>query len=570
VGYKAAVELTATTGDCNDDPATGGMTNPAASEACDGIDNNCNVVIDEGVQTIYYRDFDNDGFGNPSSTISACSLPGGYVTNSTDCNDNSAIEKPGQVWYKDTDNDGYAETGTTLTQCARPVGYKVAAELIATTGDCNDGDAAIKPGVTEICDGIDNNCNGTTDEGVLTTFYRDMDNDGFGNPSNTTQACSLPSGYVTDNTDCNDNSTIEKPGQVWYKDTDNDGYAQTGASPLTQCARPVGYKVAAELTATTGDCNDGDAAIKPGVTEICDGVDNNCNGQVDESSAIGTPWISGGIGSGANGTAVQNCLGGNTYAYSLSAQGNSTTTGEVGHFVYQQLCGNTASLTVRIANLGGGGWAGISMRESLAGGSRMVALKTQLSNMGIREVRSMTNGPKQTQTFPATLQHEWLRIVRNGNTFQYYTSPNGVNWQLVGAVNTTMSSCLLVGMFVESINVNTTTTASFTNITISGGTTLTPGSQVDSGFNSKAETLSFSIFPNPSSGEVDLDLTHYEGRAVHVEIFTLDSRLIQQYAIEKPQMVERLNLLALQKGMYLVKVTDSNDRSTAVQRIVIQ
>ncbi len=279
-GYKAASELTSTTGDCNDSNAA---INPGATEVCDGIDNNCNSMTDEGVLTTYYRDMDMDGSGNPAVTQMACSQPTGYVTNNTDCNDNNALEKPGQVWYKDTDGDGYAETSAaTITQCLRPTGYKAASELTSTTGDCNDNNAAIKPGVAEVCDGIDNNCNSMIDEGVQTTYYRDMDMDGFGNPSVTQMACSQPTGYVTNNTDCNDNSALEKPGQVWYKDVDGDGYAETGAATLNQCLRPTGYKAASELTSTTGDCNDNNAAIKPGVAEVCDGIDNNCNSMIDE------------------------------------------------------------------------------------------------------------------------------------------------------------------------------------------------------------------------------------------------------------------------------------------------
>ena len=279
-GYRAASELTSTTGDCNDNNAA---INPGATEICDGVDNNCNMMTDEGGLTTYYRDMDGDGFGNPAVTQQGCTQPAGYVLDNTDCDDNDALEKPGQVWYKDTDNDGYGQTGAaSITQCLRPTGYKVASELTSTTGDCNDNNAAINPGATEICDGVDNNCNMMTDEGGLTTYYRDMDGDGFGNPSVTQTGCSAPAGYVSNNTDCDDNNALERPGQVWYKDTDNDGYGQTGAATITQCLRPAGYKAAIELTSTTGDCNDNNAAIKPGATELCDGVDNNCNMMTDE------------------------------------------------------------------------------------------------------------------------------------------------------------------------------------------------------------------------------------------------------------------------------------------------
>lgn len=56
------------------------------------------------------------------------------------------------------------------------------------------------------------------------TYYQDSDGDGFGNPAISTIACAQPVGYVSNNTDCDDTDALEKPGQVWYKDTDNDGY----------------------------------------------------------------------------------------------------------------------------------------------------------------------------------------------------------------------------------------------------------------------------------------------------------------------------------------------------------
>ena len=81
-----------------------------------------------------------------------------------DCEDNDALQHPGQAWYKDADNDRYSD-GTTVTQCSRPSGYKAASELISTTGDCNDSSTSIRPGATEVpLNGIDENCNGMDDD----------------------------------------------------------------------------------------------------------------------------------------------------------------------------------------------------------------------------------------------------------------------------------------------------------------------------------------------------------------------------------------------------------------------
>ncbi|HMP86452.1 MAG TPA: putative metal-binding motif-containing protein, partial [Lacibacter sp.] len=281
-GYKLASELTALTGDCNDDNAT---VFPGAPELCDGIDNDCNGITDDNLPlNVWYRDADEDGFGNPFEILRTCSPtpPPGYVSNDDDCDDsNPNITNIRPVWYKDTDGDGYSN-GATLTQCNRPSGYKLASELTATTGDCNDDNASVFPGAPELCDGIDNNCDGQIDEGIFVNWWLDADGDGFA--SLITLTCTPPgAGYTTTPlplSDCDDNNAAINPNTVWYKDADGDGYSD--GSTLTQCARPTGYKLASELTATSGDCNDNNAAINPGAAELCDGIDNNCNGQTDE------------------------------------------------------------------------------------------------------------------------------------------------------------------------------------------------------------------------------------------------------------------------------------------------
>ena len=83
--------------------------------------------------------------------------------------------------------------------------YIAPAGYISTPGDCDDANPNVNPGANERpCNGIDDNCNGQIDEGVKTTYYADTDVDGYGNPNVTTQACSVPNGYVSNNSDCND------------------------------------------------------------------------------------------------------------------------------------------------------------------------------------------------------------------------------------------------------------------------------------------------------------------------------------------------------------------------------
>jgi len=129
-----------------------------------------------------------------------------------------------KTYYKDQDGDGYGDQSLSVVGCPAPAGF------VLDDTDCDDSNANINPGVMEICDGIDNNCNGQIDEDLLIDYFADADGDGYGDPGNSVAACNPPSGFITDNT----------------------------------------------------DCNDADDAVYPGAAEVCDGLDNDCNGLIDE------------------------------------------------------------------------------------------------------------------------------------------------------------------------------------------------------------------------------------------------------------------------------------------------
>jgi len=229
-------------GDCDDNDNT---VYPGATETCNGKDDDCDTLIDDADpsctgKTTWYQDSDGDGYGNPAVSQQACSQPPGYVSDNTDCDDSDANEHPNQTWYKDADNDGYSDGTTDTMSCTRPVGYKVASELTATSGDCNDNNASVHPSATEVCNGIDDDCDGNIDEGLASTWYQDNDGDGYGNPVVSQQACSQPSGYVSDNTDCNDNNAAVNPGapEVTYNGNDDncDGFVDVITAPITGTA----------------------------------------------------------------------------------------------------------------------------------------------------------------------------------------------------------------------------------------------------------------------------------------------------------------------------------------------
>ncbi|MEO1261231.1 MAG: T9SS type A sorting domain-containing protein [Bacteroidota bacterium] len=132
----------------------------------------------------WYKDFDDDGYSDGMTQVS-CTQPADYkllgdlAGPDIDCDDNDPLEFPGQEWYPDADGDDYGGTPK-VTQCERPAGHFAASELTGTN-DCNDNNAAVNPGATEICNGIDDNCDGSIDEGLSGETF-------FGNVAFTTQA----------------------------------------------------------------------------------------------------------------------------------------------------------------------------------------------------------------------------------------------------------------------------------------------------------------------------------------------------------------------------------------------
>jgi hypothetical protein len=278
-------------GDCDDAVAT---VYPAAPELADTLDNDCDGIADEGTSA-----YDDDGdcrcetapcTGSIEPTCASL-LDGddcddddenvnpdmSEVCNTIDDDCDGATDESSAVdagtWYVDSDGDGYG-TGAGVKSCSKPTGYA------ASSGDCSDTKSAINPGATETCNSTDDDCDGSTDEGVTTTYYRDADGDGYGTSSSTRAACSKPTGYTVDSTDCNDADATINPATVWYIDADGDAYGTTTYT-LTQCATPTGY------VRNKTDCNDLKSDANPAATEKCDSYDNDCDAAVDEESATG-------------------------------------------------------------------------------------------------------------------------------------------------------------------------------------------------------------------------------------------------------------------------------------------
>ena len=228
------------TEDCDDgDPAI----HPGADERCNDLDDNCNGLIDD----------------DPVDMVQ---------------------------WFLDADDDTWGTAIAYHLGCPDDP----QTDHVLRDGDCDDGDPALNPDATEVCNDIDDDCNDLVDDDALDalTYYADSDDDGYGDPDNPADACDPPGGYVTNVEDCDDSSATTHPGAdeycngddddcdgeiddfavdaaVFYIDADGDGYGDA-STVVAGCEPGTGYADNAD------DCDDSDASVYPGAlgwTEDC-------------------------------------------------------------------------------------------------------------------------------------------------------------------------------------------------------------------------------------------------------------------------------------------------------------
>jgi len=173
-----------------------------------------------------------------------------------------------------------AVSGSTYSWVSNPVGFTStsANPLVSPTETTT---YTLTETITATGCSKSNNVTITVDPNV--TYYADTDNDTFGDNANSVTICTgIPAGYVTNNTDCAPADGTKWRSASFYIDVDGDNYDNGSATVCYGAAIPAGYKA----TTLGSDCNDNNANIHPGAVEICDGLDNNCNGNIDEGCPV--------------------------------------------------------------------------------------------------------------------------------------------------------------------------------------------------------------------------------------------------------------------------------------------
>jgi hypothetical protein len=277
---------------------------------CDGKDNDCDGKVDEEIQGATC-----DKVKGVCARAKKACVAGAFETICTDSSygpDFETVET--RCDAKDNDCDGQVDEGILGPACEKTLGVCASARqrCIATTGAfespcANSSYGRDYEGTETRCDGLDNNCDGRTDEGL------DEDGDGVGETAN------CPKGTQ----DCDDTDPARSPMNREIcdgKDNNCDGKVDEGFF----CAQGTAERCATSCGTIGGKpCNATCTAYEPTCVnpqEICNGLDDDCDGEVDKGLNSGLLTVSAsGVDAGRS-SAVGVPPGGGFFAYSQNAK----------------------------------------------------------------------------------------------------------------------------------------------------------------------------------------------------------------------------------------------------------
>ncbi|MEO6760505.1 MAG: MopE-related protein, partial [Saprospiraceae bacterium] len=535
---STSVQVMATDESGNRSTCTFVVTITGNPEVCNGLDDDCNGLVDDGApaDNMFYQDADYDGYGDPAHSIMACQAPSGYVSNALDCDDTN--------YY-------------------------------------------IQPGMYESCNEIDDNCDGQVDEGVSPTWYADTDGDGYGDPLVTKLGCSQPLGYSYDNNDCDDDNAYIHPGAqedctnsedencdgivgdnfFTIKETHTDVYCggtPDGSIQLTIAPSQV-YTViqwSNGACCTTEQTNLQAGTYKVTVTNEC-GTTKTKTIHIQPSATPAlllslntTPITCSGAGDGAITTVVQGGCGDNTYAWNTGSTdaGFSGISGGYYSVVVTDACGCTQTGDTYVNDpyplglyagaiytlLDGNYWVQVVPY----GGTSPYKFRRTIAGGGFT---AWSNGNGFADLQPGTYTFEVQD--KNGCSAQFSQeltpfSPRPANPQTVEARNTLLPE---------------TTTAEPDS---SDGTDRDQSA-------GKVEDPEPVVFPNPTAGELHLEWGGFAEKSAIIQIINNVGQTMRTLTVPAGALGLTANLQELPAGIYFVKILTAGGAAKILRLVKI-
>ena len=304
------------------------------------------------------------------------------------------------------------------------------------------------------------------------------------------------------------------------------------------------------VTVTVKDDCDNQTVVTPQITVV-------------EGSGL-APWVNANTAPAANGSATYSpCTNNGTFR--LTATGQSSNTNDVFHFVYDTI-ETVGTIIARLDDIDNGGWAGVMMRESLEPNAKTVLFKTRLYNPNVIIGYRTTQGSAMRNLSQVAQLIHWMKIQRNGNTFQVFTSYNGTTWLRRYTGTISMGTEVLAGVFTESILSNRTSVAWFDNVELSAQ--LKTGDEFAEAeiINLDSEQAEVSVYPNPAKDEVNITLKGFRTLEGFGTLLTTDGKTVKTFTISESET--QLNVQDLMPGVYILRV--ENAENVVVKRLVIQ
>jgi hypothetical protein len=257
----------------------------------------------------------------------------------------------------------------------------------------------------------------------------------------------------------------------------------------------------------------------------------------------------------------------------INCRYNAPFTADALMFAKYQLCGD-GSITAEVSGLTGAlPFAGIAMRETGDVGTKKVQMMiNRISNTLRREVRFTTGGQAYPMHFSSPCERTWLRIVRTGNIFRGYTSQDGITWWYVMNVHVPMNSCIEMGLVLTNMQPNSLDFANFRNVTVTGGSqgpSLWRAGMEES-LESEEELLDVNVYPNPVSGELQVDLSAFAGKSVRLSLYNMQGQALMVRNLEEiTDYLHRMDMSKVPAGVYSLRVQTAGAAEIS-RRVVVQ